>query len=86
MLYIRGHPRDYDDWAGSGCEGWSWADVLPFFRKMERYEGGAWTGHGAFGGAFEATALLLTIAAAGAISLAVVSHFLQYRSFTPSSV
>ncbi|MEX3814518.1 GMC family oxidoreductase [Paraburkholderia sp. BR13439] len=32
----RGLPRDYDEWAASGAEGWSWRDVLPYFRKLER--------------------------------------------------
>ena len=37
MLYVRGNPADYDGWAQMGCRGWSYADVLPFFRKSERY-------------------------------------------------
>jgi 5-(hydroxymethyl)furfural/furfural oxidase len=32
----RGLPRDYDEWAASGATGWSWDDVLPYFRKLER--------------------------------------------------
>ncbi|MFA5631028.1 MAG: GMC family oxidoreductase N-terminal domain-containing protein [Porticoccaceae bacterium] len=35
MVYVRGHPGDYDDWQGAGASGWSYADVLPFFRKIE---------------------------------------------------
>ncbi len=35
MLYLRGHAKDYDEWAGLGCDGWSWDDVLPYFRKSE---------------------------------------------------
>lgn len=35
MLYIRGQREDYDDWAAAGCEGWSFDEVLPFFRKAE---------------------------------------------------
>lgn len=35
MLYVRGHQRDYDEWAELGCRGWSWDDVLPWFRKAE---------------------------------------------------
>lgn len=35
MIYIRGHASDYDRWAESGCPGWSWQDVLPFFKKSE---------------------------------------------------
>ena len=36
MIYIRGDAKDYDDWAARGCDGWSFADVLPYFRKAER--------------------------------------------------
>jgi choline dehydrogenase len=37
MLYVRGNPADYDNWAQMGCRGWSFDDVLPFFRKSEDY-------------------------------------------------
>jgi choline dehydrogenase len=37
MLYVRGNPADYDGWAQMGCRGWSYADVLPLFKKSERY-------------------------------------------------
>jgi choline dehydrogenase len=37
MLYVRGNPADYDGWAQMGCRGWSFDDVLPFFRKSEDY-------------------------------------------------
>lgn len=36
MLYARGHPRDYDDWADLGCDGWDWQSVLPWFIASER--------------------------------------------------
>lgn len=35
MCYIRGHASDYDDWAAAGCTGWSWAEVLPYFKRSE---------------------------------------------------
>jgi len=35
MIYVRGHRANYDAWAAAGCEGWSWADVEPAFRRME---------------------------------------------------
>jgi choline dehydrogenase-like flavoprotein len=49
MLYVRGHPSDYDAWADAGCAGWSWKDVLPYFRKSERNERGADGLHGDVG-------------------------------------
>lgn len=35
MMYIRGHPRDYNAWAKAGNTGWSYQDVLPYFMKSE---------------------------------------------------
>src|SRR5262252_4705391 len=35
MVYVRGHPGDFDAWAEGGATGWSYADVLPYFRKSE---------------------------------------------------
>jgi choline dehydrogenase len=35
MIYVRGHPADYDAWAAAGCAGWAWQDVLPYFRRSE---------------------------------------------------
>lgn len=43
MIYVRGHARDYDHWAESGARGWSYADVLPYFKRMESWHDG---GHG----------------------------------------
>jgi choline dehydrogenase len=40
MLYVRGNPADFDGWAQMGCRGWSFDDVLPFFRKSEDYRQG----------------------------------------------
>lgn len=48
-VYVRGSPFDYDSWRQLGNVGWSYADVLPYFRRSERYEGGADTFHGADG-------------------------------------
>ena len=41
MAYVRGNRGDYDRWAASGLTTWSYAEVLPFFRKQETWEGGA---------------------------------------------
>ncbi|MEL0114365.1 MAG: GMC family oxidoreductase N-terminal domain-containing protein, partial [Rickettsiales bacterium] len=40
MLYVRGNAADYDGWAQMGCRGWSYEDVLPYFRKSEHYKQG----------------------------------------------
>jgi choline dehydrogenase-like flavoprotein len=49
MLYVRGDRSDYDEWAGLGCSGWGWRDVLPFFRKAEANQRGSDHAHGADG-------------------------------------
>ena len=40
QMYMRGHPLDYDNWAAMGAKGWSFAEVLPYFRKSETFGGG----------------------------------------------
>ena len=40
MVFIRGNALDYEGWRQMGCEGWGYADVLPYFKKMETYSGG----------------------------------------------
>jgi choline dehydrogenase len=46
MIYIRGHARDYDGWRQLGCDGWSFADVLPYFKRAEANENGGDDFHG----------------------------------------
>lgn len=49
MIYLRGQPRDFDDWAAQGNEGWSWLDLLPCFRKLETHPLGNTVYHGGDG-------------------------------------
>ena len=49
LLYIRGQHRDFDDWADLGAAGWGYRDVLPFFKRSERYQGGETEYHGGSG-------------------------------------
>lgn len=48
MVYVRGHARDFDHWSEQGATGWSYADVLPYFKRMEDSHGGeeGWRGKG----------------------------------------
>ena len=49
MVYHRGHPLDYDDWARAGATGWSYAEVLPYFTRSENnedYPPSVYHGHG----------------------------------------
>ncbi|MGX5734791.1 GMC family oxidoreductase [Bosea thiooxidans] len=39
MIYVRGQAQDFDGWAQQGCTGWSFSDVLPYFRKLEAFDG-----------------------------------------------
>ena len=43
MVYVRGHAKDFDHWAESGADGWSYADVLPYYKRMEAWDD---NGHG----------------------------------------
>lgn len=43
MVYVRGHARDFDHWQDQGADGWSYADVLPYYKRMENWHDG---GHG----------------------------------------
>ncbi len=51
MVYVRGHARDFDHWRDAGAQGWGYADVLPYFKRMEHWHSGghggdaAWRGH-----------------------------------------
>jgi choline dehydrogenase len=46
MFAMRGHPKDYDQWAQMGARGWSYAEVLPYFKKLEK----SWRGEGPYHG------------------------------------
>jgi choline dehydrogenase len=41
MVYVRGHPLDFERWEEEGAKGWGYCNVLPYFRRAERFEGGA---------------------------------------------
>jgi choline dehydrogenase len=49
MLFVRGNRQNFDDWAADGCPGWSYADVLPSFKRMEDWEDGETALRGAGG-------------------------------------
>jgi choline dehydrogenase len=48
MMHIRGHPSDYEGWVAAGCPGWSYEEVLPYFKRLEDQEDetSPWAGHG----------------------------------------
>jgi choline dehydrogenase len=49
MIYVRGNRADYDGWAQAGCDGWSYEEVLPYFKRSEDNERGEDAYHGAGG-------------------------------------
>ncbi len=49
LLYIRGQRADFDGWASNGAKGWSYQELLPFFKKSEGYQGAASSFHGTEG-------------------------------------
>ncbi|MEN2787619.1 choline dehydrogenase [Sphingomonas qilianensis] len=49
MIYTRGHPQDYDEWRQMGLPGWSFDDVLPYFRRLEGHHRGDSDLHGGSG-------------------------------------
>ncbi len=49
MIYLRGNRQNYDDWAARGCDGWSYEDVLPFFKMLEDHQDGESEFHGTGG-------------------------------------
>lgn len=46
MIWVRCVPQDFDHWAALGNDGWAWSDVLPVYREIERFSGGASALHG----------------------------------------
>jgi len=49
MVFVRGNKANFDSWAAEGCDGWSYADLLPLYKRMEDYEKGGSTVRGAGG-------------------------------------
>ena len=49
LIFIRGQHEDFDDWERLGAKGWSYRDLLPYFRRYERYQGGESQYHGGLG-------------------------------------
>src|ERR1700682_3549745 len=41
MVYVRGHPLDFERWEAEGAKGWGYRSVLPYFRRAESFQGGA---------------------------------------------
>mgnify|MGYP005696976365 CR=1 FL=1 len=38
MVYVRGHAKDFDTWAEMGASGWSYSDILPYYRRLEKLD------------------------------------------------
>jgi choline dehydrogenase-like flavoprotein len=82
MVYVRGQPQDYDGWAReAGCEGWSWQDVLPVFKRAEHNERGADALHGTGGPLNVADLRTPNPVAAAFLDAAVEAGFVRNRDF-----
>jgi choline dehydrogenase len=90
MLYVRGNPADYDGWAQMGCRGWSYDEVLPFFKKSETYRGGGDPEYRSRGGPLIVedyrTILPLTHAFVAAAQQAGFPHTPDYNAKTQEGV
>jgi 4-pyridoxate dehydrogenase len=83
MAYTRGHPGDFDRWAQKGATGWSYADVLPYFKRCETFADGAnaWRGGtGPLGTEFARTTDPLYLAWIEAAKAAGIPHTLDYNA------
>ena len=49
LCFIRGHAMDFERWVGEGAPGWSWREVLPYFKRLETWQGGESTWRGGSG-------------------------------------
>ena len=72
MIYMRGHPSDYDHWASLGNPGWSWDEVLPYFKRSEHNERGGDAFHGS-GGPLNVCRVKVESVAPNAASLAAIA-------------
>ncbi len=85
MVYMRGHPADYDDWAAQGNPGWSYEDVLPVFRQSEDQQRGADEFHGV-GGELAVSDLPSPVAASHAfVESAIRAGLAPNRDFNGAS-
>ena len=81
MIYTRGQPQDYDEWAALGCKGWGWSDVLPYFKRSEDNARGANAWHGV-GGPLHVSDLSYSNPAVGAfVEAAVQAGFPRNADF-----
>ncbi|HET6363078.1 MAG TPA: GMC family oxidoreductase N-terminal domain-containing protein [Gemmatimonadota bacterium] len=78
MVYVRGHPADYEDWADLGLIGWSWKDILPCFKGIEDHELGGNAMRGT-GGPLHISLRKPSDALSAAVIQAGISAGLPYR-------
>jgi choline dehydrogenase len=79
LIYIRGQPEDFDHWGQLGNRGWSWDDVLPYFKQAERWQGDTADIHGT-GGFLTTSPMTEKPAVCQAIIEAAQELGLEYRA------
>lgn len=81
LVFLRGSPRDYDRWAQSGARGWAHDDVLPFFQRMETWDGPASEGRGTDGPIHAAEARHVSTGAKAFIDSAIAMGYPRVKDF-----
>ena len=75
MIYLRGHRADFDGWAADGCTGWSYDEVLPYFKRSEDNERGESAFHGVGG----------PLSVSDSRSMSRFTEFTYFGTWTPAS-
>ena len=86
LVFLRGSPHDYDRWAQAGARGWAWADVLPVFRKLERWEGAAGDTRGKDGPVPVSEPRSLSVGAAAFVASCQAAGFPLHRDINDGQI
>ncbi len=86
LVFLRGSPHDYDRWSQAGARGWGWDDVLPTFRKIERWEGQAGDTRGKDGPIPVSEPRTLSAGAAAFLAACKAAGFPLHRDINDGSI
>ena len=86
LVFLRGSPHDYDRWAQAGARGWSWQDVMPTFRDLERWEGPAGETRGKNGPVPVSEPRTLSVGAAAFLAACRAAGFALHRDINDGAI
>ncbi len=86
LVFLRGSPHDYDRWAQAGARGWSWEDVAPTFRRIERWEGAAGDSRGKDGPIPVSEPRVLSVGAAAFVASCQAAGFPLHRDINDGAI